>query len=133
MTLLSTLKQNILKPVKRKQVKRIGQALGVITKKDTLWFGKYKGLTIKEVLKTNPSYIVWLVDNTQLVFDEELVVKARKKKLKADAEWQKNHPPRTNWGNHWRGTKAHWSMPDDYDYDNMEWDYDCPGPWGEGA
>lgn len=133
MSILDDLKRNLLKPSRKKQLKAVGNALGILGKKDKFTFGKYTGLTVKEVLDVNASYILWLVDNTSTMFSDEVLLKARKKKLKQDAEWQKNHPPRTNWGNHWRGAQAHWSHPEDYDYDSMEWDYDCPGPWGEGA
>jgi hypothetical protein len=128
MTVLSDLKKAILAPSRTKKVKAIAQGLGVLTKKSVFDFGKYKGLTVKEVLKTNPSYIVWLVDNTNQVFAEEVILKARKGKLVQDA----NRPVR-DWGNKWRGAQAHWTHPEDADWDIYEFDHDCPGPWGEGV
>lgn len=127
MSVLNNLKKAILAPNRAKKVKAIAKGLGVLTKKSTFDFGKYKGLTVKEVLKTNPSYIVWLVDNTNQVFSEDVILKARKGKLVQDAS-----RPRAEWGNHWRGSKAHWSHPDE-DMDSMDFDWDCPGPWGEGV
>jgi hypothetical protein len=37
-----------------------------------LRFGKYQGRTPKELIETDPSYVVWLFDNTDVAISEEL-------------------------------------------------------------
>ena len=134
MSVFERIKQELLRPGKQRKIKDIGKALGVLTKKSVFDFGKYKGLTIKEVLKTNPAYILWVAENTARVFSPDVMLKARKGKLKQDGEYadRKALDRQESNGNHWRGAKAHWTHPDE-DYDSMEWDWDCPGPWGEGS
>ena len=40
---------------------------------DVLQFGKYKGRTVLEVIDTNPSYIVWCIQNVKdFVIDKRL-------------------------------------------------------------
>jgi len=132
MNILSRIWYELEKPVRRKtaknRVKKLGHELGVLGKKDELWFGKYRGLTIKEVLDTNPSYICWLIDNTQLTFTKAVQVKARRGMAEQDAK----RVPYTK-GNHWRGTQAHWTHPADYDTEaEMEWggEFDGGGNMG---
>jgi hypothetical protein len=123
-------KSGTRKKAKRK-IKQIGHELGVLGKKDELWFGKYRGLTVGEVLTKNPSYICWLIDNTQLSFTKSIHTKARKGKLEADAS--RAHYSQGSSGRHWIGTKAHWSFPDDYDIEaEMEWggEFDGGGNMG---
>lgn len=95
MNILTRIWYELEKPIRRKtaknRIKKIGQELGVLGKKDELWFGKYRGLTIKDVLDTNPSYICWLIDNTQLTFTKAVQVKARKGRAEQDAKRAYNH------------------------------------------
>ena len=31
---------------------------------DEIWFGKYKGATVRDVAEENPKYLIWLQENT---------------------------------------------------------------------
>ena len=61
----------------KKQIKMLAAGFGLLTKKDTFTFGKYKGLTVKVVLKKDPGYICWVHDNTTHKFVSELIKDAR--------------------------------------------------------
>lgn len=61
----------------KKQVKALASELGLLTKKDKFTFGKYKGLTVKAVLKKDPGYICWVHDNTTHKFISSLIKDAR--------------------------------------------------------
>lgn len=43
---------------------------------DKFDFGQYRDEPIKEILKTNPSYILWVQENTKHEFDIELLNEA---------------------------------------------------------
>lgn len=46
------------------------------TIRDRNWimpFGKFKGLALSEIIKNDPQYLVWLVDNTDLDFHSEIM------------------------------------------------------------
>lgn len=36
-------------------------------------FGKYKGLQVEGMIRLDPQYMKWLVENTDLTFDEEVM------------------------------------------------------------
>ena len=55
----------------------LAAGFGLLTKKDTFTFGKYKGLAVKVVLKKDPGYICWVHDNTTHKFVGELIKDAR--------------------------------------------------------
>lgn len=40
---------------------------------DYIPFGRYRGYTIKEILKDRPEYIAWLIDNTSYTFTQRVV------------------------------------------------------------
>lgn len=44
------------------------------TENDVFTFGKYKGKSIKEVLKTNPQYVVWVIENVKNTFIHESIL-----------------------------------------------------------
>lgn len=98
----------------------VAAGLGLLTKKSVLSFGKYKGLTVKNILKKDPGYICWVHDNTSHKFVRSLILDARKK----SAEERLNRSYDSRGGFH--GVV-------DYDYD----DYyisggdpvDCGGFW----
>lgn len=46
---------------------------------DLLPFGKYKGEQVEDVLMDDREYIVWLAENTQVDFDEEVLQKLERK------------------------------------------------------
>lgn len=54
----------------------------MLTKKSKLWFGKYKDKTVEFVLKNDPNYLHWLIDNKiqyiELSKEIKLPVKKRK-------------------------------------------------------
>lgn len=60
-----------------KKLNKLASAFGVLTKKDKLPFGKYKGMSIKTVLKNDPGYLCWLVDNTSINIVRSIVAEAR--------------------------------------------------------
>lgn len=37
-------------------------------------FGKYKGLTVSTIIANNPSYIFWLMENTMVLFSEDVIL-----------------------------------------------------------
>lgn len=51
----------------------------VVTAEYVLTFGKYKGSSLGSLLVTDPSYIIWLVDNDALTVADELVEEAKSK------------------------------------------------------
>lgn len=120
MSLLSKVKAAITQPIRQHKIKKVGQALGVLSKKSVFDFGKYKGITVKAVIEQNPSYILWLLDNTSVTFTEKVIKSAREAKLKQDS--QRVHRVFSRGG---------YRDLDDYDYD--QWNFDCPGPWGDGV
>lgn len=61
----------------KKQVAALAVELGLITKKDKLTFGKYRGLSVKTVLSKDPEYICWVHDNTSHKFVSDLIKSAR--------------------------------------------------------
>ena len=50
--------------------KREASRIGFETK---LWFGKYEGKKLKEVLKENPGYLNWLLNKTKYEFKKEIL------------------------------------------------------------
>ena len=62
-----------------KNLKKLASALGVLTKKDVLTFGKYNTLTVKQVMKRDPGYLCWIHDNTSHKLHTTVIAEARKK------------------------------------------------------
>lgn len=48
----------------------------ITAKHQEFTFGKYKGKTVREVLRTDPGYILWLHENDVVEFPEDLVIEA---------------------------------------------------------
>lgn len=79
---------------------------------DVLSFGKYKGSTIKDVIKEEPSYLIWCQQNVGwFELDEDLLLKCEEL-----VEQSKNRNRRRGRG----GLNHHISMnvPDDFDLDD---------------
>lgn len=52
----------------------------IITKQsEILTFGKYKHQTVQHILRTDPSYIVWLHENEIVQFPEDIIKLAEDK------------------------------------------------------
>lgn len=52
------------------------KAFGVITKDSRFTFGKYNRKAVKQILEDDPSYIVWLHENTTHTIDRRLLTEA---------------------------------------------------------
>lgn len=65
----------------KKQIESLSKALGVLTLKSKLTFGKYKRKTFEFVLENDPDYIIWLAENTNQVIDKRVILEAGKKVL----------------------------------------------------
>ena len=50
----------------------------MLTENDKLPFGKYKGRFIKNVLRENPNYMIWLMEKTDLKFSTEVLNQIKK-------------------------------------------------------
>ena len=47
------------------------------TERETvIGFGKHKGLTVSEILEVDPSYIIWLHENTEISFRNGVIREA---------------------------------------------------------
>jgi hypothetical protein len=51
-------------------------AFGILTPKDSLSFGKYRGKELRIVVLEDPSYILWCALNTKTVFSKPLLEEA---------------------------------------------------------
>lgn len=60
-----------------KKLEKLTKALGILTLKSRLTFGKYKRKTLAFVLENDPGYIVWLSENTNQVIDKKLIAGAK--------------------------------------------------------
>lgn len=47
----------------------------MLTLESILTFGKHKGEQVEDLIEDNPSYIRWLMENTDMIFDEEVYEK----------------------------------------------------------
>lgn len=52
---------------------RLSERLNEIGISDPIPFGEYFGIEVEEVLVDDPQYLVWMRDNTQVQFDEEVL------------------------------------------------------------
>lgn len=57
----------------------LASAFGVLTPKDSLSFGKYKGKELMLVVLEDPSYILWCASTTNSVFSKDLLDEAVKR------------------------------------------------------
>ena len=57
---------------------RLGELLNEIGIDSPIPFGKYFGVEVEEVLVDDPQYLIWMRDNTQVQFDEEVLQKLDK-------------------------------------------------------
>ena len=44
----------------------------ILSMSSYLTFGRYKGQTVADVVDINPEYIIWVEENTDWVFDDEV-------------------------------------------------------------
>lgn len=65
--------------MKNKLTKKEFKSFGVMTELSVLPFGKYKGDTVTEVMKKDPSYLCWLSDRTDLKVHPRVYKKAAKR------------------------------------------------------
>ena len=42
-----------------------------------MWFGKHHGKSVKWVVRNDPSYILWVVDETDIEVDEDIAMEAQ--------------------------------------------------------
>lgn len=63
----------------KKKLTNLASALGVLTKKSVLTFGKYSTRTVKQVLKDDPEYLCWIHDNTSHKLHSSVITEAREK------------------------------------------------------
>lgn len=56
--------------------------------KTRLWFGKYKGQTIADILEDDPKYLLWAQSKTDIFrMTEELMLEAEEKASRDDGEY----------------------------------------------
>lgn len=48
----------------------------ILERDDVITFGKHKGETLEDILSEEPSYIVWLSEETDNIIDEDLLSEA---------------------------------------------------------
>jgi len=90
----------------------------VYTCDTVLKFGKHKGKTVKEIMKSlNASYLVWCKNNIEsFILDESIRKDIEEQAFKESENWKIQQAYTRSYGNN--------SYDDDYD-DDAEWGY-----WG---
>ena len=74
---------------------KLGQKLEdypLIRKGDKLSFGKYEGREVNKVLIQDQIYLKWIIDNTDIIFEEnletEIELRAEAQEGDEDYEWE---------------------------------------------
>lgn len=76
--------------------------------KDVLWFGKYRGQRVSEIVRNDPQYVLWLHNNSPWAkFDNEVVQFATKR----HSENQQRQKERRLAKSGFRKTKDGWVPP----------------------
>lgn len=94
-----------IKPSKPKTDKKSEVKVYNLTQNTVLWFGKYKGKKVRDIITSNPQYIAWLLTLPNYKFHREIKAKVTKAT------------------EHIKAPKPNWDY-DEYDenYDPMETD-----------
>jgi len=66
----------------------------VITLRDPLWFGKYRGLCVEAVCRFDPAYLLWVKRTLNLAWQPEALSMAKK-------AWSKDHFAKLERQNAW--------------------------------
>lgn len=79
-----------------------------------LWFGKYSGKTLEDVLNINPQYLLWVNTNvTQITLHQKLIAEASSRASLSKTSSYKR------------------SFPSYYDHHEYDTDYDLLDNWGD--